>query len=35
MNAFDIYNIWKEKVTDPSLRSELESIDGNENEIVA
>ena len=34
MNAFDIYNIWKEKVTDPSLRSELESIDGNENEIV-
>ena len=25
----------KEKVTDPSLRSELESIDGNENEIVA
>lgn len=35
MNAFDIYNIWKEKVTDASLRSELESIDGNENEIVA
>lgn len=35
MNAFDIYNKWKEKVTDPSLRSELESIDGNENEIVA
>ena len=35
MNAFDIYTIWKEKVTDPSLRSELESIDGNENEIVA
>lgn len=35
MNAFDIYNIWKEKVTDPSLRSELDSIDGNENEIVA
>lgn len=35
MNAFDIYNIWKQKVTDPSLRSELESIDGNENEIVA
>lgn len=35
MNAFDIYNIWKEKVTDSSLRSELESIDGNENEIVA
>ena len=35
MNAFDIYNIWKEKVTDPSLRSELESIDGNENEIIA
>lgn len=35
MNAFDIYNIWKEKVTDPSLRSELESIDGNKNEIVA
>ena len=35
MNAFDVYNIWKEKVTDPSLRSELESIDGNENEIVA
>ena len=35
MNAFDIYNIWKEQVTDPSLRSELESIDGNENEIVA
>lgn len=35
MNAFDIYNIWKEKVTDPSLRSELESIDGKENEIVA
>ncbi len=35
MNAFDIYNIWKEKVTDPSLRSELESINGNENEIVA
>ncbi|MDD6300603.1 MAG: phospho-sugar mutase [Ruminococcus sp.] len=35
MNAFDIYNIWKEKVTNPSLRSELESIDGNENEIVA
>lgn len=35
MSAFDIYNIWKEKVTDPSLRSELESIDGNENEIVA
>ena len=35
MNAIDIYNIWKEKVTDPSLRSELESIDGNENEIVA
>lgn len=35
MNAFDIYNIWKQKVTDASLRSELESIDGNENEIVA
>lgn len=35
MNAFDIYNIWKQKVTDPSLRSELESIDCNENEIVA
>lgn len=35
MNAFDIYNIWKQKVTDPSLRSELESIDGNENEIIA
>lgn len=35
MNAFDVYNIWKEKVTDPSLRSELESIDGDENEIVA
>ncbi len=35
MNAFDIYNIWKQKVTDPSLRSELESIDGKENEIVA
>ena len=35
MNAFDIYNIWKEKVTDPSLRSELESIDGNKNEIIA
>ncbi len=35
MNAFDVYNIWKEKVTNPSLRSELESIDGNENEIVA
>lgn len=35
MNAFDIYNIWKEKVTDASLRSELEAIAGNENEIVA
>lgn len=35
MNAFDIYNIWKQKVTDPYLRSELESIDGKENEIVA
>ena len=35
MNAFDVSNIWKETVTDPSLRSELESIDGNENEIVA
>ena len=35
MNAFDVSNIWKETVTDPSLRSELESIDGNENDIVA
>mgnify|MGYP000316047753 FL=1 len=35
MNAFDLSNIWKQTVPDPSLRSALESIDGNENEIVA
>lgn len=35
MNAFAIYNIWKEKVTNASLRSELQAIEGDENEIVA
>ncbi len=35
MNSFDIYNIWKEKVTEPSLKRELEEINGNVDEIIA
>ncbi len=35
MKPVELYNIWKEKVTDPELSAELNAIEGNDEEIIA